>query len=142
MPLSSHDYASATICSNRLVREWNKYEGKLVVAFDFDNTIFDYHNAGLDCHQVIGLLGKCSDLGFIMVLFTANDDAKKLAWMKEYCEHYGIRVDYINESPVMQTKKPYYNILLDDRAGLDSAYTILEDAVDRIEILMMNKCKS
>lgn len=77
-----------------------------------------------------------------MVLFTANDDAKKLAWMKEYCEHYGIRVDYINESPVMQTKKPYYNILLDDRAGLDSAYTILEDAVDRIEILMMNKCKS
>lgn len=142
MPLSSHDYASATICSNRLVSEWNKYEGKLVVAFDFDNTIFDYHGNGLDCHQVIGLLSKCSDLGFIMVLFTTNDDTKKLAWMKEYCEHYGIRVDYINESPVMQTKKPYYNILLDDRAGLDSAYTILEDAVDRIEILMMNKCKS
>lgn len=43
--------------------------------------------------------------------------------MIEYCKHFGIAVDYINENPeIMNTRKPYYNILLDDRAGLECAF--------------------
>ena len=34
-------------------------------------------------------------------------------------------VDFVNENPIMNTRKPYYNILLDDRAGLDSSVYML-----------------
>lgn len=61
-----------------MVNEYNKYQGKLVVAFDFDNTIFDYHNDGGDYSGVISLLKECSEEGFIMVLFTSNEDEDRL----------------------------------------------------------------
>ena len=51
----------------------------------------------------------------------------------EFCEGEGIRVDFVNESPVLKTTKPYYNILLDDRAGLEDAYHILSQVVKRIK---------
>lgn len=131
MKLSKHPF-NTNQCALRLVKDF-KAHNNLIVAFDFDNTIFDYHNNGGDYSEVISLLKECSDLGFTMILFTSNDSPTKLEWMVEYCLHYGIRVDYINESPVMDTLKPYYNILLDDRAGLESAYNSLEDAIDTIK---------
>lgn len=137
MKLFSHPYTISR-ATNRLIDEYRKYKGKLVIAFDFDNTIFDYHNNGGDYSSVISLLKDCSDLGFIMVLFTSNEDKKKLDWMVEYCTHFGIRVDYINESPIMKTRKPYYNILLDDRAGLEECYTILSKLVDLIKKQMID----
>ena len=30
--------------------------------------------------------------------------------MRRYCEEFGYKPDYVNESPSMNTKKPYYNI--------------------------------
>lgn len=54
--------------------------------------------------------------------------------MKKYCFHFGIKVDYINESPIMNTRKPYYNILLDDRAGLQEAADTLNSVLNLIEI--------
>ena len=44
-------------CIKRLQSELNTY-GKLYIAFDFDNTIFDFHNEGIDCSKVISLLKK------------------------------------------------------------------------------------
>lgn len=119
--------------TQRLWEEYQKYR-KLVIAFDFDNTIFDYHNSGLDVKDTIDLLKRCSEEDFIMVLFTSNEDEKCLQWMKDYCLHFGIRVDYINESPIMNTRKPYYNILLDDRAGLQEAADTLNSVLNLIEI--------
>ena len=52
------------------------------------------------------------------------------------CEKVGISIDYINESPPyipFTGNKVYYNILLDDRAGLRSAYEILYKAKERIK---------
>ena len=61
-------------------------------------------------HQIIGIYGKAS--------------AERIKeYTIEYCKHFGIAVDYINENPeIMNTRKPYYNILLDDRAGLECAF--------------------
>ena len=39
-------------CKKRLLEEYKKY-GELIVAFDYDNTIFDYHNNGGDYSCVI-----------------------------------------------------------------------------------------
>lgn len=78
-------------CKKRLLEEYKKY-GELIVAFDYDNTIFDYHNNG--------------EL-------------------------------QINQSSVLpKSYKPYYNILLDDRAGLEESYEILKYVVD--EIIKLN----
>ena len=62
-------------CKKRLLEEYHRY-GKLIVAFDFDNTIYDYHNDGGDYSEVIKLLRDCSKLGFELVLFTTEEYKK------------------------------------------------------------------
>lgn len=117
-------------CYERLLREY-KTHGKLVVGFDFDNTIFDVHNIGGDYSAIINLLRECKELGFILCLYTAELDEDWLEWKVKYCGHFGIEPDYINESPLIPgTKKPFFNILLDDRAGLESAYLTLKKIVN------------
>lgn len=118
---------------NRLIDDYKKHKN-IIVAFDFDNTIYDYHHKGYCFDSVIELLRKCSDIGFTMVLFTANENESKLKFCKQYCSANGIRIDFINESPIMNTRKPYYNILLDDRAGLAESYYILSTFLHRLKL--------
>ncbi len=128
-----NDYFNAKNSTIRLLNDYYKY-GDLIVAFDFDNTIFNYNGAAdRTFFDVTHLLQECSALGFTMVLFTANEDEDKLNFCRTYCRSNEIRIDYINESPVMNTRKPYYNILLDDRAGLEEAYGILKFVVEMIK---------
>lgn len=123
------DYARSV---DRLLNEY-KVHNKLYVAFDFDNTIFDYHNTGGDFSGIINLLRECTKLKFVLILFTSNE-GDRLDWMKEYCKHFNIAIDYINENPeIMDTRKPYYNILLDDRAGLECAFNYLSNVVSKIK---------
>lgn len=49
------------------------------------------------------------------------------------------KLDYIyapniSSSIFSKSKKPYYNILLDDRAGLEESYEILKYVVDEIKL--------
>ena len=127
-------------CKRRLLEEYKKY-GRLIVAFDFDNTIFDYHNNGGDYSEVIHLLNRCYKLGFYLVLFTCEENLIELqAKQRQTAEILGLDVNfklYINESPIFtKSEKPYYNILLDDRAGLEESYEILKYVVD--EIIKLN----
>lgn len=117
-------------CTSRLERELDTH-GKLVIGFDFDNTIFDVHNGGGNYKDVIDILKKCKDQGWILCLYTAEPDEDWLKWKINYCKHFGIEPDYVNESPILKgTKKPFFSLLLDDRAGLQSAYLILRDILD------------
>lgn len=114
----------------RLKEDYDTH-GKLVMGFDFDNTIFDVHNKGGNYSDVINLLQQCKKLGFILCLYTAELREDWLKWKIDYCKHFGIEPDYVNESPLLPgTKKPFFNILLDDRAGLKSAYLTLKHVVD------------
>jgi len=117
-------------CLIRLIDEYHKHK-HLVVGFDFDNTVYDCHELGMDYSEVIDLLKECKELGFILCLYTADTSDEKIAWKAKWCEEMGIGPDYINESPLMNgTKKPFFNILLDDRACLESAYSMLKDVVE------------
>lgn len=120
-------------CKKRLLEEYYKY-GKLIVAFDFDNTIYDYHNNGGDYSEVIQLLQDCSKLGFELVLFTTEEDYDKLLSkihkVDRILDSFNFRVN--SSSIFSKAKKPYYNILLDDRAGLEESYEILKYVVDEI----------
>lgn len=114
----------------RLVKEWKEHK-KIIIALDFDNTVYDFHHEGHTYEDVFNLLRACKEYGCYIVLFAARggDDFE---FMINYLKEQKIEADGINENlPVVpfQTRKIYYNILLDDRAGLRSAYHILEEAL-------------
>jgi len=103
----------------------------LFVAFDYDNTVFDYHDRGINYDEIIEILRTCKSLGFTLILFTGNE-GEKLEVIKQDLKNREIPFDLINENPLMKTRKPYYNILLDDRAGLKESYNNLKRLIDEI----------
>lgn len=123
----------------RLLSDYNKY-GNLVIGFDFDNTIYDYNHSGF-CEEgydeIINLLKRAQEvLNYTMCLYTSETDSEKLKWKIDYIKNLGIKVKYINCSPLsLKAIKPHFSILLDDRAGLESAYDTLKFVVDEVELI-------
>ena len=115
----------------RLLKEYKAYD-RLVVAFDFDNTVYDFHQVGLEFKDVITLLQNLKKVGCYLIIFTANEDEN---FVKEYCKENKIPFDAINENPPFyksNSRKIYYNILLDDRAGLREAFNHLEKLINHL----------
>lgn len=110
-------------CIERLFEEWKKY-GSLVISYDYDNTVFDYYKKGHTFEKVIELIRECKKMGFHLTVFTSCGD-DRFDDIKKYLRENDIPFDAINETPEFipfKGRKVYYNILLDDRAGLSSAY--------------------
>jgi hypothetical protein len=130
-------YCDTDACVKRLWDEYVKHR-KLIVAFDYDETVFDYHKKGRTYEKVINLLRECQDLDFYLVLFTACDPSQ-YEDQRNYLRELGIEIASINENPIDlpfgNNGKIYYNILLDDRAGLGQAVDILQTLVTRINYL-------
>lgn len=117
---------------DRLLEQY-KLHGKLIVAFDFDDTIYDYHNKGYAYPKVVELLKLCSAMGFTMIMLSTKEDGKELLENASYCESLGIEKVWVNGGPIMpKAKKPFFNIYLDDKAGLAQAYDILNQTVQLI----------
>jgi len=127
-------YLSDDACVERLYKEYQKHP-KLIVAVDFDDTIFDFHKNGTDYTPIIDLVKTCQELGFYIVIFTASMKSRHEAIL-EYCKSIGIEVASINKNPIElpfgNEGKIYYNVFLDDRAGLSSSFYILSQLVERI----------
>lgn len=128
-------YMDHDACVVRLWREWVKH-GRLLVACDFDETVCAFHG-GTTHEMVLALLRRCSALSFHVYIFTASNPSRHDE-MKTFMAANGIKVaDGINVNPISlpfgNWGKPYWNILLDDRSGLASAYQTLLAVVDRIE---------
>lgn len=116
-------YLNQSESIKRLVEDYKKYNN-LFIAFDFDNTVYDYHKVGDTFPNLEKLLRFLKSNNFTLILFTGNE-GNKLEEIIEYCKNHGYEPNYINDNPIMKTRKPYYNILLDDRAGLSEAYQTL-----------------
>ena len=117
-------------CINRLLGEYEKHKS-LIVAYDYDNTVYDFHKKGYTYDKVINLLRECKRLGFYLIVYSCSKESRYLE-MKTYLNTNNIPFDSINEnSPNIDFAhgKLYYNILLDDRAGLESAYIQLADTI-------------
>ncbi len=129
-------YFNPFIGMERLYNDYLKY-GKLLVAVDFDDTVFDYHDQGTDHTLVIELLQECAELGFYITIFSASPPHRH-DLMREHFAKYNIPVHAINKNPIDlpfgNEGKIFYNIFLDDRAGLYSAYIILRGTVDKIKL--------
>ena len=105
-----------------------KEHGSIIVGVDFDDTIFKYSDdvSGNDIVIRRKLL-KLLKPYLTICLYTVADKESlryKIALMKEW----DIEPDYINESPIKlgDESKPYFNLLLDDKAGLNETTKVLK----------------
>jgi len=108
-------------------REWST----LYWFIDFHGTIAvpDYNDTSKKrqfypyAKEVLQMLSKRLDCCVILWTCSHKDDIKD---MIEWTTEHGIHFDYVNENPecpsttrVNVEDKPYYNIMLDDRAGFE-----------------------
>ena len=128
-------YLNVDTAIERLYQEWKKY-GKIFLACDFDDTLYDFHKKGYSYPRVIDLIKECQVMGCYVVIFTGSEP-EKYPMIREYCEQIGIKIDKINENaipmPIGNNGKIYFNILLDDRAGLSAAYQTLSQALSKMK---------
>lgn len=104
----------------RLLDEYHKYGEKFIIAFDFDDTIYDTHFNGWRYNNVESLLKKWQKHAYLICWTASKEDRYPL--IKRHLSDCGIRADAINENaPWIEDRgrKIYANAYLDDRAGLE-----------------------
>lgn len=109
----------------RLYKEYKKH-GSLIIGFDFDGTVYDFHKKGETYIMVIELLRELQLHGCKLICWTANGD---IQMVEKYLTDNKIPFDGINTDVISlgyTTRKPYFNALLDDRAGLIQVYEELK----------------
>lgn len=119
----------------RLLFEYKKY-GSLVIGFDFDGTVHDYHKTGATYNQVIKLLRDLKSIGCKLVCWTAYEN---LDYVNNFLYEHKIPFDGINEGGIAlpwSSKKLFFSALLDDRAGLIQVY---EDLTRLVKYINNNK---
>ena len=122
---------------NRLLEEYNTHQS-IVVAFDFDDTVYDFHKKGRLYNDVTELLKKLKSINCYLICWTGQQD---LDFVSNYLTNHNIPFDAINENPPFyksSSKKIYANAYLDDRAGLKQVYDELNELVLRTENIHNN----
>lgn len=114
----------------RLVEQYKKMD-RLIIAYDFDDTVAPYYSAG--CYHAASAIRMAKEyLNAYLIVYTCNQDEEKI---KEYLDEEEIPYDAINENaPFIHFNKKdgsklYYNLLLDDKAGLHQALNDLETLI-------------
>jgi hypothetical protein len=123
-----------SVCVARLLEQYEKH-GKLIVAVDFDDTVYDFYGRNHTYSKVIALLKKCNELEFPVVVYTARHTDHH-ATVYKYMEQIGVRITGVNKEVIDHgdaDSKLYYNLLLDDKAGLKQAYEVLHDTLILID---------
>ncbi len=106
---------------------------RVIVGVDFDNTVFpldEKEDTEIRCNRVIKILHELREMKVITICLYSIGSAQELKYKSHIMKLYGIPPKYVNTSPVVLHKdcsKPYFNILLDDKAGLNETITILEE---------------
>lgn len=122
-----------TRLKSQLLRQY-KENGSLIIAFDYDDTVFPYNVSDDELLYVRYVLRKAKKQGHTLICFTCRDSEDKVG---SFCLEHGILYDWFNESPVKLKEvglgKIYYNIFLDDKAGLELATNTLLSVLLEIE---------
>lgn len=135
---SDSAYRTATI--NRLKTEYKKY-GYLVIAYDFDDTVHALHNPVCESTIIptintIKRLEKIFHNTCTFIVFTCRPE-EEYEYVKSFLNSRDIPYHYINENdPKINLKtsnKIFYNIFLEDRAGLQETIEILNKLCDDFE---------
>lgn len=133
-----HHFMNADVQLERLLRIYREH-GSLTVAVDFDNTLYDFHYRNekaqrneYDFSEIAELVRRLKAVNCFIIIWTANEDRE---FIKQFLAEQQIPYDLINEeSPYFkgQERKIYYNVLLDDAAGLRETYLLLCQFIDSV----------
>lgn len=119
----------------RLLEEYERY-GRLIIAFDFDDTVFDTHENNWTYCNVSALLREIKKLDCAYIICWTASLPERYPFIRDYLNEHNIPFDAINENaPGIEDKgkKIYANIYLDDRAGLPAAYEALGYVINIIK---------
>jgi hypothetical protein len=105
--------------------------GSIIVGLDFDDTVFPLTNSEYvvkRCEKVRDLINSFQPSHLVVCLYTVSDFSA-LEYKKSILNFYHINYSYVNKSPIKMGdgSKPFFNILLDDKAGLNESIEILTD---------------
>jgi hypothetical protein len=126
-----------SILLSQLCRAYDNHK-HIIIGVDFDDTVFVFNETPQireRCERVVEALKKASDFSTICLWSVASPQSLK--YKAEIMKLYGIPPAYINESPIKkwgECAKPYWNIELDDKAGLSSSLATLEEFIKQIKI--------
>ena len=126
----SVDYPAYTFL--RLVEQYQKMD-RLIIAYDFDDMVSPYYSNG--CGRATNVIRMAKEyLNAYLIVYTCNQDYNKI---KKYLNDNNIPWDAINENAPFihfcnEKSKLYYNLLLDDKAGLHQAISDLESLINGI----------
>lgn len=116
----------------RLYTEYKKH-GSLCIGFDFDGTVYDFHKTGATYPAVIELLRDLKEINCVLICWTCYRDHD---YVEKYLTENLIPFHGINTNGIplpWQTRKPFFNALLDDRAGLKEVYWHLRNLIRAIK---------
>lgn len=130
-PYTNHERLKA-----RLRDELARY-GKLIIAVDFDDTVFDSHRNGWEYWDVINMLYNWQQTGRAYIVCWTASDTSRYQFIYQHFKKHGIELDGINmTAPWMEPRGPkiYANIYLDDRScGLQESLTILDELLKEVQ---------
>jgi len=118
---------------SRLVAEYYKHKG-LCIGFDFDGTVHDFHKKGVIYPKMVQLIRDLKSIDCTLICWTAYKDHE---YVIKYLEENDIPFDGVNTDGIKlpwDTRKPYFNALLDDRAGLIQVFNELTELVKTVKL--------
>lgn len=129
-------YLQPNSAYERLWAEYNKY-GSLIVAVDYDDTLFDFHSTGSSYEMVKQLIRDLYSIGCKIIIWTGNENINDIDL---YLKQNNIPWDLINENLQINGKwtsgkdsrKIYANVYIDDRAGLEQVYNDLTKLIKNV----------
>ena len=129
-------YLQLNSAYDRLWAEYNKY-GSLIVAVDFDDTLYDFHGTGESYEMVRQLIRDLKKIGCYIIIWTGNQDT---VFVSKFLAENNIPFDSINdEAPISKKllngkfpRKVYANVYIDDRAGLEQVYNDLTKLIKNV----------
>lgn len=117
-------------------RLYNQYleHGNIIIAYDFDDTIYGTSNN--DYSDVIDVLKFCKQANVGRFICYTASKRERYDFIKRYCDEKDIPLDKINEGfedvDNVNGGKIYYNIFLDDKAGLGQTMETLQIVLNKI----------
>lgn len=126
-------YLKPNSAYDRLWAEYQKY-GSLIVAVDFDDTLYDFWKTGESYEQVRQLVRDLHKANCFIAIWTGNQD---IEFVTNFLKENNIPFDSINdEAPVSKKvlgdnipRKLYANVYIDDRSGMFQVYSDLRKLV-------------
>ena len=125
-------FMNREVVKDRLRNEYKKY-GQLIIAYDFDYTVHSYREETWTYEFVMTLLREWRPYAKFVV-FTASP-ITRYAYIKTYLKTHNLPYDKVNEEVFerQRSRKIYYNVFLDDRAGLGETAEILTELLNEIK---------